>query len=857
MASGSYNLFGLPFQNGCIIGWTNLPSGIYSFSYQVLAPGNNVTTPPGYTIYCYASWCPAPTLNFVNYYFAPLINPGMDLIWFSGVNLPGEIGSISGSVHDGTTSSSAKQPFPMPIDDDFNVTNQTPPVMVGSIGQPMILGGWAKFSIQGSSPTKYAYLGQYYLTNAFLLDANGNATTNQAGILSPYGEFFPLQAGAAALVTMPDIDPPYQQGTGVVQIISMNVDANHDGVMDFSYFGPDQTSPSRPFRFWINDNTDSRDYGGNGIPGQNINGDAVWPTFGTDYRSFELYAVHGTRDLVDFFPVYLNIGSLVRALPPNNTVRYVLKQADNAVNFTYTDLTPTNYMNFLRDTGEASSLATNKAMIVTADGYVLDNGFIQGIATNNQGIILVEGRAATTQPLVLEVWQGSSLGSDPFFWHPTNMLAQAKLYLSLSGVEQMFRHKNLMLNVPPAMPDRLTDADVPNEPDTSDKNFVFVHGYNVNPQQARGWDADIYKRMYWSGSHAKFWAVTWEAADSQVANAVTINLQTNIVNAFNTAPLLNTFLNSLSGTNVVAAHSLGNMLVLSTLNDCGNQSINTYFMIDAAVAIEAIDSGASLNPDMYPSAWINYQNRLWASKWFNLWPANDGRSTLTWNGRLSNLQNASVYNFYSSGEEVLRDYPTDPPTNLLAIAKGQFVSLMEGLTGEYTWAWQEKCKGLMSSLLNNSILSSDHGGWQFSTNYASLTITQANALQRSQLQTNAFFNWGSPSGSFFPFNNDLMLETSTGSSYAQANQNRILSDAIPCLTLPLGANYDTNLDLEFGGTRNFDMQGNYENGWPLGRPPRQAGVIASGEWHHSDVRAVAYTFTYKLFNQMVTVGNLK
>ena len=216
--------------------------------------------------------------------------------------------------------------------------------------------------------------------------------------------------------------------------------------MDFSYFGPDQTSPSRPFRFWVNDDTDSQDYGGNGIPGQGINGDALRPTFGTDYRSFELYAVHGTRDLVDFFPVYLNIGSLVQALPPNNTVRYVLKQADSAVNFTYTDLTPTNYMNFLRDNQEAEKLATNKAMIVTADGYVLDNGFIQGIATNNQGIILVEGRAATTQPLVLEVWQGSSLGSDPFFWHPTNMLAQTKLYLSLSGVEQMFRHKNLMLN---------------------------------------------------------------------------------------------------------------------------------------------------------------------------------------------------------------------------------------------------------------------------------------------------------------------------------------------------------------------------------------------------------------------------
>ena len=161
--------------------------------------------------------------------------------------------------------------------------------------------------------------------------------------------------------------------------------------------------------------------------------------------------------------------------------------------------------------------------------------------------------------------------------------------------------------------------------------------------------------------------MTWTAADSQVPGGDTINLQTNIVHAFNTAPWLNNFLNSLSGTNVVAAHSLGNMLMLSTLNDYSNQTVNTYFMIDAAVAIEAIDTSAPLNPDMYSSAWTNYQSRLWASEWHTLFPANDARSRLTWSGRLANLQNASVYNFYSSGEEVLRDYPTDHPPIIIIL----------------------------------------------------------------------------------------------------------------------------------------------------------------------------------------------
>jgi hypothetical protein len=127
-----------------------------------------------------------------------------------------------------------------------------------------------------------------------------------------------------------------------------------------------------------------------------------------------------------------------------------------------------------------------------------------------------------------------------------------------------------------------------------------------------------------------------------------------------------------------------------------------------------------------------------------------------------------------------------------------------------------------------------------------MSPASAATLTSTELQTNAFFNWGSPSGSFFPFTNDLALQSSSGSSYAQTNRNRILSDAIPCLTLPLGANADTNLDVEFGGTRNFDMQGSYENSWPLGRGAGQypAGTTF-GEWHHSDIRAVAYTFTYK------------
>jgi hypothetical protein len=833
LQSGAHNLFGLAFQAALV----------NAGSMATLSPGGSIAAT---NVNCYYSQTADPGLQLVNYYFAPVNTPG--------TSLPNENPQI--------------QPAPIPTLTGFANTNQTG-MLVTSVGTPILIGGWAKFAITNGSSSKFAYLGQYFVTNALVV-TNGIVTTNKTGIVSPYGDFFPTQPGMDAMITMPDIDTG-AQGTGIVRVVALNVDANHDGTMDFTYQGPDFASQSKPFRFWVNDNHDAFDDFGDGIPQDEpwYITDGFSSAGTTPYSTLPMlppvpggfvvepfYRVHGTRDLVDYFPVYLNIGSLFQsnALSAGISITdtnyyFILSQADSVLRFVYTDLTPTNYMNFLRATNEAESLAAAVALPIDARGVPLSQSFVAGIATNNQGIILVEAATNTTQPLVLTIYHG------------TNQIAQTSLYLSISGVEQMFRHKNLLLNPDSRAPaERLSDASVPNEPDTIGKNFIFVHGYNVNPDQARGWDADFYKRMYWSGSHTKFWAVTWEAADTQVAGQVTINLQTNIVNAFNTAPLLNTFLNSLSGTNIVAAHSLGNMLVLSALNDYTNRSINSYFMIDAAVPMEALEGyqgqTAPMLVGMIHSEWIPYANKLYASDWRQLFSTNDVRSTLTWSNRLSNLQNADVYNFYSSGEEVLRATTSNPPTNLLSAIKTIAYDYLVNNPplASYMWVWQEKGKGRCAS---DGLLSSSHGGWKFNSTYdtngAHMDTSQASLLPNVQLSTNAFFDVTSSSFGTA----DLALYGSGGSAYAQLHRNRILSDAIPSLTLPVGANAVTNLDIEFGDKRNYDMQGELENGWPAARPKLQVGNSAAGEWHHSDCRQIAYPFTHNLFDDMVTLGNLK
>src|SRR2546423_4905085 len=131
----------------------------------------------------------------------------------------------------------------------------------------------------------------------------------------------------------------------------------------------------------------------------------------------------------------------------------------------------------------------------------------------------------------------------------------------------MYRHKNLMAadNVSGGAPDYATGMDTQhsepaNYPDSlcNDKSFVFVHGYNVSPDEARGWNSEIFKRMYQAGSHAKFYGVTWHGDEPD--GTTVPHYHTNVDNAFSTAKLFADFLKTLTGELTVSAHSLGNVV---------------------------------------------------------------------------------------------------------------------------------------------------------------------------------------------------------------------------------------------------------------------------------------------------------
>lgn len=609
-------------------------------------------------------------------------------------------------------------------------------------------------------------------------------------------------------------------------------DCNRDGVIDGKDRG--QVTSKMPWRWWLNDDNDSGDLGGDDFPGSGRNGNDS--------------CVNGVRDLVDFFPLYLDLKQLLTVLTAEDC-EYRVVHEGASLQFVYTDLAIGDVRRHHHDQGPANELRNAQTNKIFANGFTrLTTSFLNKIKNEEgKGVLLVEAAIpASDKPLVLEVFKKG------------RKIAETKLSLRTSSVARMFRSLDLVPACGQSAGSRTNLTQPENLPDSycNEKNFVFVHGYNVNPIEAQGWFSEMFKRLWHSGSRAKFTGVSWYGYESQGHSifpaSITPNYQANVLNAFGSAQALTNGLQSLQGPITIAGHSLGNMVIGSAIEDWGFSPTN-YFMINAAVAKECYNEAEDQSDLMGTPFWEAYPSHMRSTEWHRLpWPETDWRSRLTWKNRLQAVSN--LHNFYSSGEDVLQN----PPYGEGIIPRGA-----AGI-----WAAQEKRKGLG---LTGWILTSRYGGWAFGwhpdyrkTRYDQETeqfFTEPKTPEELQsdfgdLNSPAFFE----RLKFVPFfhtgldaltqklepyaPSDIQsLFGPEGSSYAspERNRNRLLTEMIPARSTAAGSNPILGLP----GT---DMNA-MKNSWPSerSRDPR---------WFHSDIRAVAYFFSYKVFDRFVTQGGL-
>jgi hypothetical protein len=427
---------------------------------------------------------------------------------------------------------------------------------------------------------------------------------------------------------------------------------------------------------------------------------------------------------------------------------------------------------------------------------------------------------------------------------------RCELPLKISPIKDMYRWVNLR-GVRGGKETRLTDTKEPsNMPDsvTNDKHFVFVHGANVNEDESTAWASEVFKRLFWAGSKAKFTMVSWHGNVDALFGKIP-NYWQDVTNAFMTSREFAAEIGKLKAPNdkiIVATHSLGNILVSSAIVD-HKLVVDKYFMLNAAVPKEAyfedeIDMTNSLVPNFQSAVsywttidWARYAPDLWASNWYNLFPQGDDRRKLTWRNRFGNILNA--YNFYSPGEEVL-----DNPSATRAIPEV-----------ELSWAYQEMHKGNLLLDRQLSLILPSQGGWGVNPIYGEekklitgipikylepWTPAQASGLLPETQKTVPFFKAFTEAG----------LTGIGGSSKAADYEIRAkaLAEAIPALSFAAGR----NPILGFEG-RNKNMY-EFRTAWP------QERVSSKWEsrWLHSDAKDVAYFFNHLLWKEWVTLGEL-
>jgi len=516
------------------------------------------------------------------------------------------------------------RPFidPLPGDSAFTVTNTTAPLIIASVGQPygVALYGsgfsaWAKQAILNGDPSKFVYVEQYF-DKAYKAGTNGIATTNATGILSPYGEFFPTEPGPTALVTMPDIDTG-QRGTNIVQVISLNVDANHDGTMDTTFTGPDFTSSTRPYVFWANSNYDRNvlDSDGTNRYDDDVVVAADWftnaPTPDCNVRNDAgQRIIPCERDLQDFTRLWISgvTSNLLTNLPPGTTVT-----------LSWGDVGSPDYNNPTIDLFVAAE----------ADGGIgyLTNPAVSEVQDFN-GLCPYVGRVGPGQSVQLNtstfsnnwagnhfIWCGVSNGSGALTLTIAdaggNPLAQAFAYIKIVDIKQMYERWTVGDNpnvVPANSPVLASDGIVglpfryPPSADTNTPYILFVHGWNMKTWEKNRFAESAFKRLYWQGYQGRFGSFRWPTDNGFAGSWQQLLANANEKDNYDSserqawlsgAGLLSklTALNSqYPGHVYVLAHSMGNVVAGEALRLAGtNQVVNTYVASQAAVTAHTYD----------------------------------------------------------------------------------------------------------------------------------------------------------------------------------------------------------------------------------------------------------------------------
>lgn len=572
----------------------------------------------------------------------------------------------------------------------------------------------------------------------------------------------------------------------------------------------------RIFRFWTNKETARGRYVG----------DVLSPNILGSLNSSN-DEVDGEYDLINVFPLALDLAAFPQSWKTGLSIRLASMHANSpAINACLCQLPWADagaiYTNDVQTVG-GESLCGAQLMDVDMDGRELLIAVTGGLG-EGCGVVVAEARR---EGVFLDIEVRDSQGRTLYAFDLPSMIVD---------VERLYRWANLR----PVCGDSSGEASSLGNPlydmdgESDGRHFVFVHGYNVNAASARTWANQMFKRLWVAGSRSMFTAVDWCGDSSQFSTLfhgdVSPDYYMNVMNAFATASNLVDVVAALPGTNkVMLAHSLGNMLVSSAAVDHGLE-YSRYYMLNAAVPMEAYTTNAVTVSQMIDDAWELVPLQYRASDWNKLFlsTTNDFRYSLSWKGRFASISNS--VNCYSTSEDVLENASDNGYGEAWAqqeLLKG--TAVWHGINAIIPWNWNERV--------------SCEGGWGVNTYYAAdptcyaplvgFYASVSNLTREAVIEHPLFTPLRAETDAMHSTN----LFTIADSDYSAMLRAKFLGDAIPATSFAAGANC-----LEgWGDSRNVNFSGCIAGDWPR----------SNNEWRHSDIKNIAYRYLYKLFFDIV------
>ncbi len=607
-------------------------------------------------------------------------------------------------------------------------------------------------------------------------------------------------------------DGVFLQDEAVQRITSvlppLRLDVNRDGAID----GGDSAAwlDGRAFRYWVNEDR--------------IHGDCIVPGRECATANSSDLAVNGTFDLINFFPAALDLEKFRAAW--GDRVTYEIRpgwDSTNSVNFCLADV-PWSRAGSIQTTNVTTlagqPLSSASLVALPAGGVELPYPDISRFS-HDSGLMVCEAKSPCAS-MRMDIRLGGVLLYSCSA--PMDILPVKQMYSWING-----RHLSGGVVIRPTAVHRIWD-------EWNTKSLIFLHGANVSEAQAEQWGDILFKRLWVSGVRADFYNVAWRSDMGGAAN-----YHENASNAFAVAGRLAPILSDIPGEKVIMAHSLGNMVASSMIQDHGLQ-VSRYLMCNSAVPAEAYDTSLIPTNVLVHRDWNGYPRKAFANEWYRCFEGNvgDDRQLLTWGGRFTDVADCAV-NFYSTGDHVLE---LEDNNNVWAT---DGYENWDQMFERYAWHKQELWKGRKGVLAR--LGTTDWAGWSIRENilgYNAIQPTNAWLMSAAELKTNTVFK--------------LQPESMNTNSIPLQLRGAFLANGIPSRTPASGAMKWGPLNM---GRRMINLESTDENVNGLQRPNgwvvRPNGWFSDwgSRWLHSDIKDVSYFFVFKFYQRLKEEGALQ